>query len=76
MLTVGRKSASTGQLARANGSVSREELDSHVILAELNGSRENAQQFGPAALCVAGGGQFAPQHFAAAPSVHLRFASA
>jgi hypothetical protein len=43
-------------------------LLSQVVLQELNGSRENAQQFGRCALCVAGGGQFAPQQFAATVS--------
>jgi hypothetical protein len=49
-------------------------LVSHVVLEELNGSRENAQHFVPVALCVAGGGQFAPQQSVATAYAHPTFA--
>jgi hypothetical protein len=51
-------------------------LLSQVVLEELNGSRENAQQFGRCALCVADDGQFAPQQFAAMASSYLPFTAA
>jgi hypothetical protein len=47
-----------------------------MVVEELNGSRENAQQFGRCVLCVAGGGQFAPQQFAAMASSYLPFTAA
>jgi len=43
----------------------------HEVLEELNGSCEDAQQFGTAALCIADDGQFAPQQFASTPSEYV-----